>query len=287
MRAATVAITIKPPSRTTRRSRYSGEVEVPDERGQDAHQGEREQRGRRHALPVHLGVAQTQRFEGFDLQRTDHLAVANDGLPARVGLLDRCHRLARVLLGLGRRVGVHHLVRHHEALDQLDDHGAVGIRKERRHAQGDVVADFVDIAVGNAVLHDVLQDALGLVGDGGPVIVVERGERARGGIAEWWRHQLGHGLLLDVWITFRGVTPHDVDGLDQVGQATRLLGDHVAIQLDDWRHLGGGGVTRLAGADLADVGHRAGRFDRDCRDVTLLDVVHPREQVNAEDYGEQ
>ena len=80
-------------------------VEVPDERGQHADQAERQQRRGGDRPPVELGVAQAERFERFDLERPDDLAVADDGLAALVGLLDRRDRLAGVLLGARGRVG--------------------------------------------------------------------------------------------------------------------------------------------------------------------------------------
>ena len=71
----------------------------------------------------------------------------------------------------------------------------------------------------------------------------------RGGVASWaiaWLTVFGSRLA--------GIAASHVDGLDQVSQAARLLrNDLVAIELDDGRHLFGGRVASLAGADLADV----------------------------------
>ena len=157
-------------------------IEVPDERGQHADQAEGQQRGGGDRSPVELGVAQAEGFERFDLERSDDLAVADDRLAALVGLLDRRDGLAGVLLGASRGVLIQDLVAAHEALDQLDDDGAVGIGEEGTDAQRDVAADLVDAVVGDAVLEDVLQDALGFVGDGRPVEVVEQRELASGGV---------------------------------------------------------------------------------------------------------
>ena len=78
-----------------------------------------------------------------------------------------------------------------------------------------------------------------------------------GGVTSW---AMACCLIVGVgWVV---IAADHVDGLDQVGQAARLLGDHVAIELDDRRHLGRGGIARLAGADLADV--------RDCLRGALM-----------------
>ena len=111
------------------------------------------------------GLRKPERFERFDLERSDDLAVADDGLAALEGLLDGRDGLAGVLLRAQRGVAIQHQVAAHEALDQLDDDGAIGIGEERADAQRDVAADLVDAVVGDAVLQDVLQDALGFVGD--------------------------------------------------------------------------------------------------------------------------
>ena len=141
-------------------------IELPDEGRQQPHQAEREQGRGSDGLQVELRVAQAQRLERFDLLRPEYLSLQHDGLPARKGLLDWRHGFACVLLGLRSGLRIHGLVGLHEALHELHDDRAVGIRDQGRHAQRYVAADLVHPVVGNAVLHDVLQDALRFVGDG-------------------------------------------------------------------------------------------------------------------------
>ena len=105
MRAATVASTIRPASSTTRRSRYSsGRSKFQMKAASTPISVNDSKRRGGDRPPVELRVAQAERFERLDLERTDDLAVADDGLPARVGLLDGRDRLAGVLLGAHGRV---------------------------------------------------------------------------------------------------------------------------------------------------------------------------------------
>ena len=157
---------------------------MPDEGSQHADDGERQQPGRGHRLPVELRIAQTQRLERLDLLRPDHLSIAYDGLTPLVRLLHGRHRLARILLRSRRGVLVQHLVRAHEALHQLHDDRPIRLGKHRADVQRDLVAELVDAVVGDAVLHDVLERALRLVGDGRPAVIVQNGELTGGRVAE-------------------------------------------------------------------------------------------------------
>src|SRR5207244_6905478 len=231
--------------------------------------------------------AQTQRLERLDRLRPDHLSIAYDGLTPLVRLLHGRHRLARILLRWRRGVLVHHLVRAHEALHQLHDDRPIRRGKQRADVERDLVAELVDAVVGDAVLHDVLERALRLVGDGRPAVIVQNGELTGGRVAERRRDQPGNGARAVVQGRASAVATDHVDRLDQVSQAARLLGDDVATELDDRRDLGGGRVARLARANLTDEGDLAGGFDGYRRDVALFDVVHAWQQIHAEHEGEQ
>ena len=262
-------------------------IEVPDEARQNANQAGRQQPGGGDRPPIKLRVAQSEGFERLDVERADHLSVADHRLAALVRLHDRRDRLARILLGAQRGVLIQDLVAAHEALDKLDDDGPIGVGEEGTDAQLHAAADLVDPIVGNAVLQDVLQDALGLVGDGRPVEIVEQRQLTSGGVAQRRGAEPGDGLRAIVRGAPIRIAAHHVDGLNQIGQGARLLIDQIAIELDHGRHLGRGGIAGLAGADLADVRALAGRFDGHGRDVAFAELVDPRQQVDAQHDGQQ
>ena len=208
-------------------------------------------------------------------------------MAAFVGLLDGCDRFARVLLRPRGGVLVQHLVRSNETLHQLDHDRPIGLGKEGTDAQRDLVADFGQPVVRDAVLHDVLQDALRLVADRRPAVVVERDEQAGRVGAEGRCQELRDRPSPIVDAGTSGVGADDVDGLNQVRQAAGLLRDDVAIELDNGRDLSSRGVAGLARADLADVRDLARRLDGHRRDVALFDVIDARQQVDTEHERQQ
>src|SRR5436309_3100937 len=76
-----------------------------------------------------------------------------------------------------------------------------------------------------------------------------------------------------------GVTAGGGDGLDEIAQGASLLGDQVAVQVDDGLDGVRGGVARGARADLTDVRGLERRLDGDGGDVALVHLVHARQEV--------
>jgi hypothetical protein len=103
---------------------------VPDEAGQDGDEGQRQERVGADGAPVQLGIAQAERFEGLELQRTDDLPIANDRLTALVALNDGCDCFASLLLGAGGSFAVQNEIRPNVALDELGHDLAIGFGEE-------------------------------------------------------------------------------------------------------------------------------------------------------------